>query len=281
MKRLLLFIPVLVVGVPLAVYLLVVLGASPAPNVPEPPAVVIAPKKTLPDQAGMDKLASDDPVAFLENCVRRYDRDVKSYNATLSKQERIDDTLYPPEVLQVRFREHPFSVWLHWLQGERKAKTVLYVQDANDNKILVHPGGLAGRLLFGKPLRLDVNSSLARGSGRYPLDQFGIEKGTLRTLAGWVAAQKQGTLHVEYLGKKKIEDVGGRLCWCFHRTYVQPDPVSKAADLTLYVDCKNWLQVGSIIKDKDGKLIGVYDFKDVQLNPTFAPGQFEPAAVSD
>src|SRR5579884_791110 len=234
--KLLLLLPVLLLGGVLAAGLLFVIGAGPAPEVPpELPPAVIDRSKPLPDAATMEKLAATDPLAFLENCVRRYEQEVKGYSATLAKHERIGGTLYPPEVLEVRFREQPFSVWLHWLKGERRAKKALYVAGANDNKIIVLPAGLAGTLLFGKTIRLDVNSATARASGRYTLDQFGIQKGTLRTLAGWQAAQKHGALHVEYLGQKKIEAVGGRRCYCLHRTYDRPDP-NGADDLILYID---------------------------------------------
>lgn len=277
MKRLLFALPVVVLGGFLTGYLIFVVGASPEPQTTsDPPPVVVEPKGDLPDAAGMDRLAATDPIAFLENCVRHYDRDVQAYSATLDKQEQIDGILYPPELIEVRFSEHPFGVWLHWLKGQRRAKTALYVAGANNNQIIVVPTGFAG--LFGGTMRIAVNSALARASGRYTLDQFGIEKGTLRTLDGWVDARRHSALHVEYLGKKPIPEVGGRLCYCFHRTYEQPAP-NGADDLMMYVDAATWLQIGSVIKDRDGKLIGAYYFKDVKLNPTFKPDQFLAASV--
>jgi hypothetical protein len=276
MKRLLLVLPVVAVGGILAGYLIYTVETSSAPDGnPEPPPVTIDQTGALPDAAGMDKLAATDPVAFLEDCIRRYDRDVKGYSATLYKHERIDGTLYPPEVLQVRFCEQPFSVWLHWLEGERRAKTALYVAGANDNKIIVQPTGLTALL---GTMQLAVDSPLARASGRYTMDQFGLEKGTLRTLSGWVEAQRRGGLHVEYLGKKTVAETGGQLCYCFHRIYDQPSP-NGVDDLILYIDVKNWLQVGSIVKDKDGNLVAEYYFRDIQLNPKFKPEQFSPASV--
>jgi len=277
MKRLLLLLPVLLLGGPLAAYLIVVSGGTePAPSIPP---VVIPDEGALPDAAAMERLAASDPVAFLKNCVRHYNHEVKGYTAVLAKHERIEGTLEPPELLRVWFREKPFSVLLRWMQGERRAKAALYVAGANDNEIVVLPAGLAGKLLLGKPIRLDLNSKTARAAGRYPLDQFGIKNGTLRTLAGWIDAQKRGGLHVEFLGKHKTELVGGRLCYGFHRRYDRPEP-NGADDLVIYIDAQTYLQVGSVIKDRDGKLIGEYYFRDIRLNPTFPADQFEPSALS-
>ena len=120
---------------------------------------------------------------------------------------------------------------------------------------------------------------MARASGRYTLDKFGIQKGTLRTLAGWLDARQRGELRVKYLGEKKIDALGGRLCFCFHRHYVRPDP-NGADDLLVYVDAQTWLQTGTKITDRDGNVIGEYYFRDVKINPVFDPKQFEPSAVA-
>src|SRR5437868_3339847 len=76
--------------------------------------------KALPSAAGMERLARADPVAFLEGCLKRYDREVKGYTATMQKQERLRGKLQRTEVIEVAFREKPFSVRMEWKQGERK-----------------------------------------------------------------------------------------------------------------------------------------------------------------
>ena len=50
-------------------------------------------------------------------------------------------------------------------------------------------------------------------------------------------------------------------------------------ELTLYIDCENWLQVGSILRDPEGRLIAEYFFPDVEINPTFPENQFTRAAL--
>src|SRR5260370_37851018 len=104
----------------------------------------------LPDAAGLEKLARKDPVAFLENCLRRYQREVKGYTCVMQKQERVGDKLQSKEILEVTHREKPFSVLLRWQEGQRLADCALYVEGENKGKdgagalksfMLVHPAG--------------------------------------------------------------------------------------------------------------------------------------------
>src|SRR5262249_51915339 len=99
------------------------------------------------------------------------------------------------------------------------------------------------------------------------------------TLAAWDAAKKDDALHVEYLGKRKIKEAGGRLCYVLHRSKFRKPEVDGITDVTIYVDCENWLQVGSILKGEEGQLIGEYFFRDLRLNPKFADDQFDRKAV--
>lgn len=226
----------------------------------------------LPDEETMRDLAKNHPIAFLENCLRRYGREVKGYSALLSKHERLEGQLGPPEVLQVAFREHPYSVRLRWLEGTRRAGTVLYVKGENRDHLLIRP---AGRLLsLVGIVERDPYGEDARQNGRYRLPEFGIRHGTERTLACWRAASKRQTLHVQYLGTKPVPQLGNRTCHVLHRTdydYPEDDGI---ADLLLYVDVQNWLQIGTVLRDAKGDLIAEYYFRDLHLNPTFPPDQF-------
>src|SRR5262245_57668637 len=96
-------------------------------------------------------LPDPDPVAFLQKCIAKYDREVKGYTLTLRKQERIGGTLHPVEVIEVHFKDKPHSVHFYWKQGERKAKSVLYVEEENDGQLLVLPAGpLAALVVLSK-----------------------------------------------------------------------------------------------------------------------------------
>jgi hypothetical protein len=234
---------------------------------------------SLPSAAQLETLAREDPVAFLEACIRRYQREVKGYHLTMQKQERIGGKLKPKEIIDVYFREKPFSVTFRWIEGAGQAERALYVEGENGGKMLVRPEGQIARAIVGDVVERDVDGPEAKQGGRYPLSESGIKKGALRTLASWKAAKEQNALHVEYRGVIKVKEAGDRDCYVLRRTrYAKPEN-DGVTELTIYIDKETWLQVGSTLKGEGGKLIGEYFFRDIRLNPDFKPDQFKRAAL--
>lgn len=283
MKRLMLSLPVILVGLPLLGCL--ILAQSRPPSVAKveegeervAPAEKPAPKSDkLPTNAEMEELLKKDPMAFLENALERYRRDVKTgYHLTLRKREVINGTELPWELIDVNYREKPYSVHFRWIEGAGKAQKILYVEGENKDRagksqMLVQPnGGFLGKFVV---LR-DPRGPDAKASAHYPLDDFGFYNNQTRTLKAWQTNFKRGTQKVEYLGIQKVKELGDRPHFAFKAVTTTPvaDGVS---ELTSYFDTETWFQTGSIIKDKEGKLMGEYYFRDVQVNPEFKPEQF-------
>lgn len=231
----------------------------------------------LPSKSEMESLAKEDPIAFLKECIRRYDREVKVFTATLRKQECIEGKLQNTERIDVAFREDPFSVLMKWKEGSRRAGAVLYVKGENRDQLLVRPAGL---LSVAGIVSRSPNGEDARQGGRYPLTEFGIKIGMQRTLASWERADKANALHVEYLGVKQIKEVGDRPCWVLKRTrYAAPEGKEGIMGLTVYIDTDSWLQVGSLIEGEGGKLIGEYFFRDIKINPDLPSDTFTRGAL--
>ncbi len=231
----------------------------------------------LPDDAQMEQLAKTDPIAFFRAILRRYDREVTSYTCTLEKTERLDGQVQPTEEIAIWFREYPFSALLEWNKGARLAKRSLYVRGQNNDKLLVLPNG---RLLsLAGVVERDVDSASAKSSGRYLQSEFGIKIGTERTVSSWEAAKKNNALHIEYLGIKKVPELGNRPCYVFKRAPYDKPEEDGITEATLYIDKETWLQSGSVVKGADG-LIGAYYFRDVKINPDFKPDTFTKKALS-
>jgi hypothetical protein len=240
----------------------------------------------LPDAAGLEKLAAKDPVAFLETCLRRNQREVKGYTCAMQKQERLGDKLQAKEIIALTCREKPLSVLLRWQEGQRLADAALYVDGENQEKhknglksmMLVHPAGLAGKLV--KSVSRDPEGEEARQAGRYSLPDCGIEQGTQRTLAYMKAAKAAGQLKVEFLGEVKLPEAGDRACYKLRRTkYAKPEE-DGVTDLTIYIDKETWLQVGSVLKGDNDQYIAQYFFRDIKLNPEFKPETFAKEALT-
>jgi hypothetical protein len=233
---------------------------------------------SVPLTSASEPLPASDPVVFLSECLKRYDaRDVHGYRLTMEKQERIGDELQPREVIEIAFRAQPYSVYMRWLQGARRAKAVLYVEGENDNQMVVHPTGVAG--LLAPTVKIDPNGPQAREAGRYSIKEFGLQKTLERTLANWKTAQKNGALHVEYLGLREIAGTGDRPCYTLRRTYTKPDSEGVVQG-TAFIDKQTWFQTGTMLMGQDNRLIGEYLFRDIQLNPTFKPDQFQTSALT-
>jgi Protein of unknown function (DUF1571) len=232
----------------------------------------------LPDAAGLERLARNDPIAFQRACLRRYDREVKGYRCTFVKQERLGGKLQRTEVVDVSFRDDPFSVVFDWREGAKLAAKLLYVKGQNDGQMLVRPGGWRGALV--STVSRDPVGADAKESSRYPITDFGMKKGLERAIAAWGAAQQEGSLKYEYRGKRKIPETGDRECYILHRfDYRQPEE-DGITDATLYYDVETWLQTGSTLKGADRQLIGEYWFRDIKLNPDFAPATFTRAGLT-
>ncbi len=227
----------------------------------------------------LENLLHARPVDFLQLCLDRYDREVHSYTCTFVKKERIAGKLYPPEkdqyeVIHVAFREEPFSVFFDWVAKPKLASRVLYVEGQNDDKMLARP---FVRLL--PVMTRAVDSPDAKSSGRYTIAEFGLGKAMRRTVKAMRAAEARGALHLRYEGKVKLAEVGERECYKFVRTPYAPPEDEGVNELTVYVDCETGLQVGSILRDADGRLIAEYFFRDIVLNPDIPDKQFSRAAL--
>jgi hypothetical protein len=256
-------------------------GAS-APKA-APPAVVLDKDDGSPllSREEMDRLARNDVISFYVQTLRKYNREVKGYSVTLQKQEFTNGKLWPTEVIAVQFRDKPHSVFFEWKQGVREglrgADRLLFVDGENKNMLLCHPASKAARI-FADVVSVPVDGADAKAGGRYTLDEFGLKKATERTLTDWRAAREANTLQVEFLGVKKVKEAGDRSCWTFRRT-CKPDK-DGVAEAMIYVDVENWLQVGNVLKDEKGNLLGAYYFRDVKLNPEFKKEQFTREALT-
>src|ERR1700730_6862327 len=80
----------------------------------------------------LDNMIQTRPLAFLQLCLDRYEREVRCYKLTFIKKERINGKLHPPEkdkyeIIEVVCREQPFSVFFNWKARGKLAAKVLYV----------------------------------------------------------------------------------------------------------------------------------------------------------
>lgn len=93
------------------------------------------------------------------------------YTATVFLQERVGGALCDPQVVNLKMRHEPLSVYMKWLVGD-KGRELLYVEGTNGGDMLVKVGGIKGKLL--PPLKLNPVGDIAMREARHPATEIGM-----------------------------------------------------------------------------------------------------------
>lgn len=205
------------------------------------------------------------------------------YTATFYKHERVDGDLLDPQVMDLKIREKPFSVYMRWLVGD-KGREVLFIDGQNDNNLIVHPGGVAGKLV--SALSLPRDSNMVMKENRYPIDKVGM-----RELAKILIAYRERDLtgetgaEVVLMDEREFE---GHDCYCFIVEYTDPAKFPEYRKSILMIEknnclpifCKNfgWPEEGSTATgaelDKQ-TIVEHYTYTNIQLAPQLADKEFD------
>lgn len=285
------------------------------PPPPDGPAFVDD-HKPLPQSDDFETFARTDPVAMLGKCLARYQRETNGgFTATLVKRERVEGKPRPPEeppeeVIAVAVRGEMVDpatgkpcveALMKWRSGARKflgaeIRGALYSEKPGKE-------GTGGQVVTWRPDSLiktsavPIASSLAQGQSRYCVRDAGIYRGMLRTYDVWKQRKDAGTLRTEFVGKKAVPEVGGRVCLVVDRVCDSPevDPFElggapKPTDkktlenegftrVRIMIDAETWLQVGTELYRPDGLLLAAYYFRDPNPRPAFDPDTFTDAGL--
>jgi hypothetical protein len=98
-------------------------------------------------------------------------RSTDSYTATFRKRERIKGKLGAEQVLDLKVRHSPFSVYLKFRKPEA-GKEVVYCDGRFDNHMIAHGTGLSRRLV--PRLKVAPTSRLAMLGNRHPITEAGL-----------------------------------------------------------------------------------------------------------
>lgn len=213
--------------------------------------------------------AAQDPVAFFESLLDGYDRGVRDYTCTFSKQERLGDALGPMQVVEVMFRERPLSVRFRWIKNQDKCARVLYVakqwvKDGNELAV-VEPGAIA-RLVVPYVMR-PIHGDDAKRSSRRTIDQFGFRNTLALTLKYAKLAREQGVGDFHYRGTSEVD---GRETLLFerHLPFTGDENAWPDRVLVVHIDKECLLPVlcQSYADDAKCVLLGHYQMSDAKFN---------------
>jgi hypothetical protein len=127
-----------------------------------------------------------------------------SYIARFRRREVVAGRQKPEEMMLIKFRKEPWSVYFKWLGKEGNGREALYVAGKYEDKL--HTLLAAGDMPLmpaGRRIALSPDSSLVRNASRHSIRDAGI--GTLiKQFAELASANSRGDFHLgtlRYLGK--------------------------------------------------------------------------------
>ena len=224
-------------------------------------------------------------VLLLERAEQKLKK-VLSYTTTFSKQERLNGCLGDSQVMNMKVRHKPFSVYMKWLVGD-KGRELLYVDGENDGKMLARVGGIRGRLL--PALKLDPNGSLAMKESRYPITKAGILE-LVNELLGYRKRDLENHDQVvcTYIDNQLVNKTP---CYGFvveYKTKTYSELYRKSmvmidqkSGLPIFVKNFTWPHEEDNYKtaqeEDEATIIEQYVFTDIKMNPQLADADFDKA----
>ena len=217
------------------------LNLPPTPLLPEPisgDAVALRdeqPKADYPQQIDPHVLRGIWALKFVSDKLRSGSesfKNVPDYTASFFKQERMNGVLGDPQMIDLKMKHEPFSVYMKWKEGDARGQQAIYVEGQNNSKLLVQPGGLKGRLTG--TLKLDPKGSMAMSQSRHPVTKVGIAQLAKTILQYQTADMKRGDgFQCELRDDQTFED---RPCYLFTCVYESPEINPRYRKSVIFVD---------------------------------------------
>lgn len=201
---------------------------------------------------------------------------IKDYTAQMNKQENINGVLHEAQVMDVKVRHEPFSVYLKFRYPRKEAgKQAIYVEGKNDNKLVGH--GVGAERVLGTHF-LDPEGMIAMRGNKYPITQMGVLNLLDKLMEVGQKDAKFGECNVEYFEGVKLE---GRECTLILVTHPMPRKnftfhtakifVDKELNLPIRYESHDWPK-------KEGEppmLLEAYMYLKLELNVGLTDEDFD------
>jgi hypothetical protein len=236
-----------------------------------PPPTAPAPQAAPP--RAEEPTVMDAPLRLLAEARQAF-KEVRDYSCLLIKRERIGGQLQADQVIGMKVRNQPFSVYLRWQEPRSMAgQESCYVVGRNDNMMRVHPTGLAGIAGW---VSLDPRDPRVTAHSHHSITEAGIGNLLDRFGQRWEEERRlnQTQVHIaEYEYNKRpctrvetMHPPGGP--FLFYRTVLYFD---KETHLPIRVENYDWpRQRGG----QNGELVEVYSYVDLRLNVQLRDDEF-------
>lgn len=135
-----------------------------------------------------------------------------SYIVRLTRREQLNGKDKPEEILLMKFRKDPWSVYFKWIGPEGKGREVVYVRGQHENKI--HSLLAAGDIPLmpaGKRFAVAPDNPIVLSSSRHPIQQAGVGM-LIERFGKWLEENDrhgQGPGTLKYLGPIQRPEFSG------------------------------------------------------------------------
>lgn len=257
-------------------------GPNPIPSpagAADPAPVVSGPA------AGMShaEYAAADPIGFARWARQEFEKRVKDYRCTFSKQELVQGKMTKLQVMELRYRHDPESIFMIWKENEDEVRRALYVpsdpafRESDGGRLArVEPAGSIARL-FVTDIMIEIDGDRAKKASRRTIADAGL-RGTYRLLEEYNGtAEKNGDLDFRYIGPSSV---AGRATYRFERFIPTAKVDGKTyvdARMIFHIDQEHFYPVAvySFADHEGKKLLGQYLFSNVEINPRFSADDFK------
>jgi hypothetical protein len=207
------------------------------------------------------------------------------YTATFYKQERVKGELYGNQVVRLKLRQQPFSVYMKWLAGDT-GQELLYVDGCNNDNLLVRVGGWKGRIL--PALNIDPHGATAMKKSRYPVTELGVGRLAATLIKDRRLDLQRGCGYRTRLSR--IHKCNERDCYYFELEYEHPSLssiyrktvqyIDMELSLPIYIKNYTWPQCVSDVDMSqldESTLIEFYSYADLDMEAKLADSDFTRA----
>ena len=206
---------------------------------------------------------------------------IKDYTATLQKQENIGGTVQSAQVMEVKVRHQPFSVYVKLrFPKDINGQQAIYVEGQHDGKAYARGNGAKGLLGWQK---LPPDGLIMMNNNKYPITDMGILNLLDKLLEVGYKDSKFGECDVTYTEGVKIGPRDAqRECTMIQVVHPMPRQNFTFHVARVFVDKELNLPISYMSYDwsrKEGEapvMLEAYTYLNLQLNVGLTDADFDP-----
>jgi hypothetical protein len=218
----------------------------------------------------------DEPLRLIEAARKSY-QNVRDYSCLLVSQERIKGKLLPENLIEMKFREKPFSVYMRWAGPKQWAgQEVAYVAGKNKGMMRVHTVGIAGAVGF---VSIDPKDKRVTEHSRHIITEAGIGNLIERIRRSWEEERR-----LNYKIKVEIAEYeyNKRRCIRVQTSHLERVDKAYCYRSVVYFDKQHKLPIRAEVYDwprtggpAGGELLESFSYADLRFNLNLPDSTFD------